>query len=216
MFKTSAVPTVSFKSGEFNNDEFANSVREISPPGGVSISSIINKALSKGTDAAQVIVLLNGQKILVAAHENVKPIGNIAESAGLKTMTIAPVSGQEGRVLAFEQSGAETAGFNADIKATVLELINATRPKYNVASLVQNIAAKIPTLPANTRLAISIDQDNGNVKIQTYSDTQGELNAVSTVEEADSHGAIIALPVTEIVETPTSGDNSLPFEGGAV
>lgn len=212
MFKTNAVPVVAVKRGEFNTADVENDIREITPPGGVTVSSIIAKSLNTMTAAASIMVFANGQSILVSEDDLTVPI---AGDAGTKVMTIKPVAGQEGRTLAFEQDGAETNGFDAAIKTAVLELINATRPKYSVASLVQNILAKVPALPAGVFLAVSIDQTNGKVRVHTYTDDGLHVDTNDIVDTSD-HGLRVTLPITPIVETSGGGDNTLKFEGGAV
>lgn len=212
MFKTNAVPVVAVKRGEFNTADVENDIREITPPGGVTVSSIITKSLNTMTAAASVMVLANGQSILVSEDDLTPPI---AGDAGTKVMVLKPVAGQEGRTLAFEQDGAETNGFDAAIKTAVLELINATRPKYSVASLVQNILAKVPALPDGVFIAVSIDQTNGKVRVYTYTDDGLHVDINDIVDVSD-HGLRVTLPITPIVETAGSGDNTLKFEGGAV
>ena len=212
MFKTSAIPVIPVRTGEFNLPEVDASIRDVIPAGGVSLSSIITKLLSFASGALHILTLAHGQKVL--ATDGVDIGGSMAADATLKTMTLRPVVGQEGRTLEFEQVGVETAGFQADVKAAILELINPQRPTFSVGALNQSILAAIPPLAAGLRLAIHVDQAAGTIKVMTYTVAATDAGPIADVAGEDN-GINITFPIVPIVEG-VSSPNALKFEGGAV
>lgn len=216
MLKTNAVPTVAGE-GVFADAEFQNEVREVTPPGGVTISSVITRALNFANAALKVIFcgLYETQSHIIATPDAAFANAAFADGVGNPVITLTPEAGQTGRSLTWAVT-IEGNG-NAANKIAVLEaieaLINPARPKWTAGALAQAIVANYPNLFEENPFGVCIDQNTGTIKVVIPSD-DALIVAMKAAAAAANNALIVDIPVVEITDQPTN-PSALKFEGGS-
>ena len=217
-FKTSAIPVLSDAASEFDSDATQNQIAGIQEPGSVTLSSIITSIMAVVSGAVQILIdpfksTGTGKQGRIVAAVSATALGTtLAGLTGFKKATLTPMSGQSGRVLAFELTS-NTVGFDATTLGAITDIVAPASPKFNVGSLATKIAQVLPT-EGSKKYAIAIDQENGEVEVYEY--TAGDPATTAQTAHSEDGRITVDLDMTPAPDAPSSPDTSLPFEGGEI
>ena len=194
--------------GIFSSDAAQNKLTGTTIITSVSLASVIRTVLDLAADAVSVIY--NTSTRLIAACGNSTDVTSaLSNTAGTKTVTFKPVSGQTGRSLKWEQDGQATNGFDSGTLAAVQDLIAPVVPAYSAEAFAQRLAQAIPD---NKDAIILVDQVSGKVSVSMNTNLPALQEALLTVITGAGDYAEM-----QMSEPPAGGTaNPLVFEGGTV
>lgn len=176
-----------------------------------TISQVITDLLAQFPVALKAVIDLKNRRVFAASDTEGTALQTLATSgAGLKTLILAPDTGQTGTSLVWSEYGSTTLT-DADGVAA-LATIEAAKPKMSVGSLVSKMiaAASVTEDWDVEKTLIIVDQVAKRVAIVRDTDGAG----VTAVNGRTVNGDQVCIQFAEPPVAPEA--SKLPFEGGEV
>lgn len=209
MFRITGVPASVTVAGSLANKENeikGLTVQEVS----IGLGRGAFNVMKQLTGACWAVISILGRKVWA---DDEGAYAEAADAIAANAVTLTPTGGQSGTSLTYDYGSLSNlpGGATGPTALAIKAVCDPKKPTYTIDGLVSALARELPDGKAPY---VIIDQDNKTVKVG-FNETS-QLNAndaiISGVSPAPTNRAVIVLGALP----ETTGNSSLPFEGGNV